>query len=81
MMKMRKQHDAIAALIAFGLALTTSASEAPKEDMNMKSESRTWTLATEDTEMTLTTTSNTLSIARLLNPAQNWNWTPAPAPG
>ncbi len=80
MMKMRKQHDAIAALVAFGLALTTSASEAPKEDMNMKSENRTWTLATKDTEMTLTMASNTLSLARLLNPAQNWNWTPAPAP-
>ncbi len=41
---------------------------------------QTWTLATEDTELTLSVASNTLSIVRLRNPTQNWNWTPAPAP-
>ena len=41
---------------------------------------KTWTLATEDTELTLAVASNTLSIIKLRNPAQNWNWTPDPAP-
>ena len=41
---------------------------------------QTWTLATDDTELTLAVASNTLSIVRLRNPAQNWNWTPAPSP-
>ena len=41
---------------------------------------QTWTLATEDTELTLAVASNTLSIVRLRNPAQNWNWTPVPSP-
>ena len=40
---------------------------------------QTWTLATEDTELTLAVASNTLSIVRLHNPAQSWNWTPAPS--
>jgi len=41
---------------------------------------RTWTLATEDTELTLAVAGNTLGIVKLRNPAQDWNWTPAAAP-
>ncbi|MEI6150619.1 MAG: hypothetical protein WCS01_16095, partial [bacterium] len=42
--------------------------------------SQTWTLATDDTQLTLVVASNTISIVKLRHPAQNWNWTPAPSP-
>jgi hypothetical protein len=54
------------------LVLSVSAAESATD--------KTWTLATEDTELTLSVASNTLRIVRLHNPAQNWNWTPAPSP-
>ncbi|MFZ4397322.1 MAG: LamG-like jellyroll fold domain-containing protein [Kiritimatiellia bacterium] len=54
------------------LILSVSAAESATD--------KTWMLATEDTELTLSVASNTLRIVRLRNPAQNWNWTPAPSP-
>ena len=64
---------------AFGLAVNASAAETEKDTMNMNSKQRSWTLATEDTELILTVAGNALSLVSLRNPAQNWNWTPTPS--
>jgi PKD repeat protein len=59
-------------LVWLSLVLSASAAE--------PATGQTWTLATEDTQLTLAVASNTLSIVKLRHPAQNWNWTPAPSP-
>lgn len=41
---------------------------------------RTWTLKTEDTELTLAVAGHTLKLVTLRNPSQGWNWTPKAAP-
>ena len=46
----------------------------------LESSNRTWTLATEDTELTLTVSNNAISIVGLRNPEQKWNWIAAPMP-
>jgi len=38
-----------------------------------------WTLATDDTSLTIAVASNKLYIVGLQNPAQNWNWVPTAA--
>ena len=35
-----------------------------------------WTLATEDTRLTISVVSNRIYLTSLRNPAQNWNWVP-----
>ena len=40
---------------------------------------QTWTLATDDTELTLAVTEHAISIVGLRNPLQKWNWTPSPS--
>ena len=39
-----------------------------------------WTLKTDDTHLELTVRDNKPFITVLKNPAQGWNWTPAPSP-
>jgi hypothetical protein len=38
-----------------------------------------WTLKTDDTHLVLAVRENKLFIDELKNPAQGWNWTPAPS--
>ncbi len=70
----------IAAMIVIGLAASVWAIEAAAAGGI-----RTWTLTTDDTELTLAATDHAMSIVGLRNPAQNWNWTAAlsrvPMPG
>ena len=64
----------IATCAGLALAMTIHAAEPPK--------TTTWTLATEDTELTVTVAGGTARITRLRNPVQKWNWvaTPSPSP-
>ncbi len=38
-----------------------------------------WTLSTDDTCLTVSVSNNKIHVDALENPAQNWNWTPAPS--
>ncbi len=64
----------VAALVVIGLAVTVQAVAAGTGGVN-----RTWTLTTDDTELTLAVTDHTMSIVSLRNPMQKWNWTAAPS--
>jgi hypothetical protein len=64
----------VAALVVIGLAVTVQAVEPGTGGAN-----RTWTLTTDDTELTLAVTDHTMSIVSLRNPAQKWNWTAVPS--
>ena len=61
----------VAALAGFGLAMRIGAATPSQET--------TWTLSTEDTELTVTVAGGTASLTRLRNPAQQWNWIAAPS--
>ncbi|MCX6903534.1 MAG: GH36 C-terminal domain-containing protein [Verrucomicrobia bacterium] len=84
-MKTPTKHGCISALLALGLALNIYAAEPLKAVPTMTSQDMTWTLATDDTELTLAVVSNRLSLIKLRNPARNWNWIPTasrvPLPG
>jgi hypothetical protein len=79
MMMTHIQRTAIAALLIAGVALHADAAESPIGDRNMVSAHVTWTLSTDNTELTLSVTNNAIRLIRLRNPAQNWNWIPAPS--
>ncbi|MGO8750634.1 MAG: GH36 C-terminal domain-containing protein [Thermoguttaceae bacterium] len=64
----------VAALTLIGLPVTAQAAEPRSGDMN-----QTWTLTTDDTELTLAVTEHAISIVSLRNPMQKWNWTPSPS--
>ena len=64
----------VAELIAIGLAASDWAVEPAATGAN-----RTWTLATDDTELTLAVTDHAMSVVGLRNPAKRWNWTAAPS--
>ena len=64
----------VAALAVIGLPMAVQAAEPGRGDVN-----QTWTLSTDDTELTLAVTDNTISIVSLRNPVQKWNWIPAPS--
>ena len=78
-MKTRTKRGCIAALPALGLAVSIYAAEPPKVVPTATSKDKTWTLSTDDTELTLAVASNALCLISLRNPAQNWNWIPAPS--
>ncbi len=50
----------------------------PARQHNLKRSSQ-WTLATDDTEAVISVSDNKIFLAGLKNPAQKWNWTPAPS--
>lgn len=64
----------VAAVMALGWAATVGAAEPVKRNV-----SQTWTLTTEDTELTLAVADHAISIVSLRNPVRQWNWTPAPS--
>ena len=61
-MKTRTEHGFIAALPALGLALNIYAAEPPKVGPTATSKDMTWTLSTDDTELTLAVANNVLSL-------------------
>ncbi|MDD5705297.1 MAG: GH36 C-terminal domain-containing protein [Kiritimatiellae bacterium] len=71
-----------AALSALSLALGAQAAESlgngQQEDGNVATSSQ-WTLSTDDTRLKVSVSSNRIYISDLRNPAQKWNWTPAPS--
>lgn len=73
----------IVALIALSLALGVQAAEPPIDGSSSAStgsaKSKTWTLSTDDTELTLAMADNAIVVTGLRNPAQKWNWLPAPS--
>lgn len=81
---MKPQALILTGLLALGLAVPAAFAAEAAAVASAKAEplaaGKTWTLATEDTELTLKRTGNTLSIVSLRNPAQDWNWTPKPSP-
>jgi hypothetical protein len=67
-------HTVIVTLVVIGLAGTVQAAEPGTGGVK-----RTWTLTTDDTELSLAVTDHTISIVSLHNRAQKWNWTVAPS--
>jgi hypothetical protein len=65
----------VVTLTVIGWSMTVQAASPAKQDAN-----RIWTLATDDTELTLSVSNNAISIVRLRNPDQKWNWIAAPSP-
>ena len=61
------------------LAVVVAASVAQAAEPATKNVDQTWTLATEDTELTLAVSDHAISIVGLRNPLQNWNWVTAPS--
>ena len=64
----------VAALAVVGLAAAVWAAEPAAGDAN-----RTWTLTTDDTELTLAVKDHAICIVGLRNPMQKWNWTASPS--
>ena len=64
----------VAALAIVVAALVVQAAEPATKNVD-----QTWTLATEDTELTLAVTGHAISIVSLRNPMQKWNWVTAPS--
>lgn len=65
---------AIGSVMAAGTRCPGSAAEPATRKVD-----RTWTLATDDTELTLAVTDHAISIVGLRNPLQKWDWVPAPS--
>lgn len=78
MMKVQTIHGA-AAVAACSMVLSSLAVELPEGGSTAKLKNGPWTLSTDDTELTLSASSNALTIVTLRSPAQSWNWTPAPS--
>ena len=64
----------VVAMVIIGLAVTVPAVEPGTGGVK-----RTWTLTTDDTELTLALTDHTMSIVSLRNPVRKWNWTAVPS--
>lgn len=68
----------LAAIAAVGLAVVAPAIAA--EPTIARAEGGTWTLATEDTQLTVQVRNSTILVSGLQNPAQKWDWLPTPCP-
>jgi len=62
-------------VIALGLAVTCSAQAA-----QTGASPNTWTLATDDTQLTVAVVDNTITLTSLRNPDRKWNWMPVSCP-
>jgi hypothetical protein len=60
-------------------AMIGSVTAVPATEPATRNVDRTWTLATDDTELTLAVTDHAISIVGLHNPLQKWDWVPAPS--
>lgn len=67
---------AVLSLVSGALATEPSADVQPGNPRQTASQ---WTLSTDDTEVVVSVSNNKISISRLRNPAQNWNWAPVPS--
>jgi hypothetical protein len=71
---MKTSIRAIVAAAMIGSVMAVQATEPATKNVD-----RTWTLATDDTELTLAVTDHAISIVGLRNPLQKWEWAPAPS--
>ena len=79
-MKSRSKCSWIALFAALGLAMNVGAAEPPTHVSTATLRDTVWTLATDDTELTLTVEKNAIRLIGLRNPEEKWNWIPAPSP-
>ncbi len=70
----------IATLAAMAWALSGRAAEPSTDSAGAGPSGRNWTLATEDTEVSVTATEHGIGLVGLRNPGRAWNWIAAPCP-
>ncbi len=70
----------IATLAALAWASSGRAAEPSIHSAGAEPNGRSWTLATEDTEVTVTATEHGIGLVGLRNPCRAWNWIAAPCP-
>jgi len=64
--------------VAWSLLSGVQAAE-PSKEVPADNKKVHWTLSTSDTRLKISVSENKIYIDSLVNPAQDWNWTPAPS--